>query len=794
MENIISRYKKIAKVNLIIVSLLSILILLAWHTGSVFIRNLLPKNQLSNPVTAICFIILSASLYFSLGNKVLTGKICSFIVFLISLIKVGEILFNYSSLVDKWLYPNLLQEFGNSGMPNYMAPNTSIEFLILSTCLLLYTKKRSSRNNFSQFLALCCLLISSLSISGYLYNSIELYNSKSSIPMAFPSAMSFLLISSAVLFCQSESGLFSVFTRKYDGSIMARKLIPFAIIIPVLTGALRLYGQQIGLFSLSVGVSLYALVNVLVFVFVIWKSSISLNKSQKKLFQEIEANKSAQIELKSNQLFLDTVLDYIPDLAFIKDADNLTFVKVNKAFEEIIGFSRDQIIGNTLHDLLLEKELDSLEVSDREAINSSSTVFTELYIPTVQGMRLFNIKKLLISHPINKSKYILGIGHDITDQKRMIEEISGFNRELEEKVEKRTKELYRNEKLFRSMLENSQDIISIIDNNNRVTYVSPAIEKILGISPDELISGVKVTSIHPDQAEEANAIKNEILENPRTPKFFRFRLKHAKGHYLWMEGTMTNLLQDESVKGIVTNIHDVTKRIEAENNNRILEQAMMQEQINIQKQLIQATVEGQEIEKKQIGMELHDNINQVLASSKMYLEIGKNDPGLAAAVIQKSAEQINLAIQEIRKLSKSLVPHGIEEGGIEEGIRDITNAMSVTYGIKFSIHICKNAIKELEGKKQTAVYRIVQEQLNNILKHSKAKNVQISLELHKQKFKLEISDDGIGFSTNEKRNGIGLSNIKTRSELLNGELSIHSEPGKGCILKVEFVNISSMAA
>jgi signal transduction histidine kinase len=93
-------------------------------------------------------------------------------------------------------------------------------------------------------------------------------------------------------------------------------------------------------------------------------------------------------------------------------------------------------------------------------------------------------------------------------------------------------------------------------------------------------------------------------------------------------------------------------------------------------------------------------------------------------------------------------------------------------------------VKKLDNDQQLTLYRITQEQVNNILKHAMAKTVCISLNEEDEEAVLIISDDGMGFDITGKKQGIGLSNMKSRAELLNGRFFISSEPGLGCMLKV----------
>jgi PAS domain S-box-containing protein len=368
----------------------------------------------------------------------------------------------------------------------------------------------------------------------------------------------------------------------------------------------------------------------------------------------------------------------------------------------------------------------------------------------------------------------------------MEEQLRNFNKELEQKVIERTDEIVKNKQRFLSLIENSADMVSIIDKDNRLSYVSPSVEKIIGIQADELARTPPYSLVHPDFVGLITALNSAIRKQHGSSKTIRLKVRHKDGHYIWIEGTITNLLDDETIRGIVNNFHDITEQVEAKEQKKLLEQALVDEKIHQQKELMHATIDGQEKEKKQIGMELHDNITQILASANIYLSVCAAGKENREQLIEKARQQIAYAISELRSLSKSLVPHGIESGGVMEAIEDIIDTARLLSEIKCHSNLSQQALDYLNPRGQLAVYRIIQEQLNNILKHAQASNINLTLLAENNCTRLCIEDDGKGFDTASRRAGIGLSNIKTRVQLLNGEMKIESAIGEGCRLFITF--------
>jgi len=220
-------------------------------------------------------------------------------------------------------------------------------------------------------------------------------------------------------------------------------------------------------------------------------------------------------------------------------------------------------------------------------------------------------------------------------------------------------------------------------------------------------------------------------------------------------------------------VNDITENIRLEN-----------ELILQKKQLVEAVLNAQENERKTIGAELHDNINQILTAVKLNL-------GLAmeyrdnAALIAKCEKNIETVMEEIRKLSKQLIlPGNLKELGLVQSIHDMMKEVLHLSGISWKVFA--KGVKEnlLSEEQKLTLYRIVQEQLSNILKHAEASSIAITLQVSDSNVQLKIVDNGKGFDTTKQRNGVGLTNIINRAELFNGAVKIDSKAGEGCTVEV----------
>jgi two-component system, NarL family, sensor histidine kinase UhpB len=218
--------------------------------------------------------------------------------------------------------------------------------------------------------------------------------------------------------------------------------------------------------------------------------------------------------------------------------------------------------------------------------------------------------------------------------------------------------------------------------------------------------------------------------------------------------------------------------------NDITEQIRLEKELDRKnQQMIEAVLNAQEHERKIIGEELHDNINQILTAIKINLGFILGHDELRKDLVSRCLDNATLAIEEVRKLSRALIlPSNLRELGLVPSVNILVKDIQAVTSLQIEVNATDFNEDFLNEEQKTALYRIIQEQMNNILKHAKASNVHIQLTNNSEGVELSISDDGRGFDPLMKRNGIGFYNISNRVKLFNGSLIIDSAPGKGCLL------------
>lgn len=208
----------------------------------------------------------------------------------------------------------------------------------------------------------------------------------------------------------------------------------------------------------------------------------------------------------------------------------------------------------------------------------------------------------------------------------------------------------------------------------------------------------------------------------------------------------------------------------------------MRQKVQQQKEITKAALQVQEKERNFLGSELHDNITQLLTAVKLQLKYYMESPDAPKEIITKSHAYLAMAIEEIRKLSQRLVTHRFDEDSFTEAIRFLIKSLPIENIVSFDVTGLNE--DDIHESIKLTLFRIVQEQLNNICKYAQATKVTITVRNNRQEVALQICDNGIGFNIKEKRAGVGLTNIYNRVESYNGTVNIGSAPGQGCSLQL----------
>lgn len=207
--------------------------------------------------------------------------------------------------------------------------------------------------------------------------------------------------------------------------------------------------------------------------------------------------------------------------------------------------------------------------------------------------------------------------------------------------------------------------------------------------------------------------------------------------------------------------------------------------LNNEKNLLKSQIEIQEQTLRDISREIHDNITLSLSLSKLHLITFKtNNSTEDPSLIDSSLDLISKSIIDLSDISKSMNSDIIAQHGLIYALKSETDKIQKTGLFKIRTTINGNPIF-LDCQKEIILFRVIQEALNNIIKHSKAKSVNLDLHYNNTTIMIKIKDDGIGFEYNlNNKGGTGLINMKTRCKIFNGKVEINSVPNEGTEISI----------
>ena len=290
--------------------------------------------------------------------------------------------------------------------------------------------------------------------------------------------------------------------------------------------------------------------------------------------------------------------------------------------------------------------------------------------------------------------------------------------------------------------------------------------------------------LHPDDKVRIIGRLNKILSAASASEWEdEYRFQKADGSYADVHDRAHIIYDADKVASrMIGATQDITARKSAEFKLLESERKLMLERFTRQKEMTHAVQAAQENERSKIGNEMHDNLNQILGAAKLYIELSKTDDENREMCLDKSCGFIVNVINEIRRISKTLSTPGMVMG-LVDSIRILIDDLITIDAIKIEFEVDIHE-EDLDERLQLTIFRIVQEQLNNISKHAKATQASINLTSQGNEIVLLISDNGKVHDVTEGPGDVGIINIRSRAESYHGSVTNVSKRGKGCELKV----------
>lgn len=432
--------------------------------GRFFDIDLLTKlhNELPSmtPNTTIGIILFSAAIYMTLDKrKNQRLKYISYLGLLMScfgLFTLLEYIFHFSTNVDTALIVNPDMNRGMyPGRPSVIAASN---FLLLG--LALYLRIRRPDRLFYQHLALIIIGICLIVITGYLFSTTSFHGFpifKYAAPMALNTALAFELLSIALLCTSPRRGLMRVLTGNTQSGHFARVMTVAMLTLPPVLGALTRIGTMTGFFSLTLQISLFMLLLLIVFTFLTWRMSLS---GEAKEIEILTLNEKLRLNEENTKLVVNQASDGI----FTANLEG-KYIDVNESACRLLGYERDELIGMYISDVMASEEKTKLDLKLKNIRLRSNHELSEWTLLKKDGTHIH----VEINDTLLRDGRWIGIARDVTD-----------------KIQAR-EALMNSERKFRGFLESARDPILIINDSGNINFVNQQVEFSFGYKRDELL-------------------------------------------------------------------------------------------------------------------------------------------------------------------------------------------------------------------------------------------------------------------------------------------------------------------
>ncbi len=478
---------------------------------------------------------------------------------------------------------------------------------------------------------------------------------------------------------------------------------------------------------------------------------------------DMTKEKLFQFTLQNEKEKLETIYRHSPDIIFLINQRGLIEF-VSPSVKRILGYAPVSMENRKIEDFIGKQYSDNLRtdlLSTEKNVKKRSFEYemiknngTSLWVETIfsdlkTGDKSAN-KRLLYSRDISSFKSAEVV-------------------------------LKQNEQNYRSLFEKMQLGVVELDTNQKISWINNAFTKMTGYDLSDL-QNRSLSEFVTDKASSIKVGKGSVKK--RMPKKditlleTSVRVKDSNYIDVVVSSTSTMNLYGK-INGSVRIFWDVSRI-------REMERQIAHENLTRQHQIMEARLNEEEKQKQILGYELHDNVGQMLTYLNLFLQLEgssvKNDP----MVFEKAQQKIIEILNEVRRLSRILVPPALNELGLKEALIEFLNQYSGIKNIQFTLLANEKVFSGFLYDAQIMIYRIIQELTNNTLKHAAASSVKVSFLRSKDKLIILYADNGIGFDQRKIKEGIGLKSIKTRVVYYGGELILKSYKKQGTEYTIEF--------
>lgn len=469
------------------------------------------------------------------------------------------------------------------------------------------------------------------------------------------------------------------------------------------------------------------------------------------------APKKANRGFTDSEKIYENFMNHSPIVGWVTDEEGIMHY-MNPTYLNTYHLSTSDL-GKSIFDLFPKNIADDYFSNNQNVLKTGKAIETiENAFAPGGAQQTLKIFKFPIT--VDGRQMVAGWAVDITEQSQLHEQLS------------------KNVERFYYVKKATSDAVYDWDVRKNIIYRGMGFQTLFGYPHLRGSIRFGFRHIHPDDIDNVKLMVFSSLRDKQATKWkIEYRFRDCDGNYKYVIDKAFIMREAGKAIRVIGAMQDISEQ-------RTLQEKLLSQEKENKRKIVRSIIETQEKERKQLSIELHDNVNQILSSCKLMLDVAKTNQETSASLIEKAYHNLQTAISEIRSISHELNPYELQDLGLVDSISQVFEDINASGKINIRFEhegFGKECLKEED---RVAVYRIIQENLNNILKHSGAKKAFVKLTLRNGKLKLIMQDDGVGFDINKAKKGIGLRNIKNRVDYYRGSLRLETAPGEGCRMEI----------
>lgn len=788
VEKYRQRYQQLAWGISIIVMGTGFLVLLGWLFDIDFLKSVLPNFPSMKVNTALCFIASGLALWLLCDERPPPYvyhliQSCLMLMLLLAMLTLTQYIWGWQLGIDEWLFPDT--DTPSANFPGRMSTATTINFILVGAALLLISRQKWQR--FAQPLALAVSAVSLVGLIAYFYRvqSLSVFHIYNSLPLN--TALCFFILGFGIVFVRPRYGIMHMLADDGPAGLLARRLLPAAILTPIIIGRLEQHGILSGLYDSTVGAVLFVLAMIIVLGAIIFWNTGSI----------LQADRQRKMAEQQNY-YQANIFQHVLDAVITTDLD-FKVQSWNAAAEQIYGWKAEEILSRSLPEILSTDLEQDVWKESRRALNTQSTWQGEITQYHKDGILMYALSSMsYIKDQSGQRMGIVIVNRDITENKIIEEALHSTLDHLEQRVEARTEEIRRYAAEIMDLYDNAPCGYHALDTDNTIVRINNTLLAWLGYTAEEVVGKMNFLDLLPEKYHEMFQLSTVVLRDKGAVNDVEYEMIRKDGSTLPVAVSETVIYDSAGSPAMRrASVFDATLRRQYETQIRQLNQ-----DLELRAHQLEASNRELESFSYSVSHDLRAPLRAVDGFSRILLEDYAADLpeearrylNLVSTNAQQMSELINALLDISRFTRQRLVTQSV---ALEKVVRQVIQELNNELDGRTVIFLVEPL--PVVQADPTLIKQVAYNLLQNAVKFTKNRpdaRIEIGSQTQNGQMVCFVKDNGVGFDMkyahklfgifqrlhsveDYEGTGIGLAIVQRIIQRHNGRIWVEAEPGKG---------------